>query len=124
MKRGATIGFAGVLGCVIAFWLFGLAFTRSTSAFNLDSIIPLFLGFVGCLSLVFFAEREKMLIILGIISPSFIIFGLLFLALLMEGNVDWGHLIIIVKVMAAASFGLIIALLLKHMLKKNKDYPV
>ena len=119
-----AISLAAGLGCVIAFWILGLVFTRSSLAFTNGSIIPFLLGLIGCLILVFVASSEMKSILAGIIAPSLIIFGLFFLAILMEGTVEWGHVIIIIEVIVAAISGLNIALLLKRMLKNNKKDPV
>ena len=124
MKRGVAIVLAVSLGCIIAFWLFGLSFTRDTSAFSYDSIIPLLLGFTGCSTMVFVSPSAVKSIAIGVIAPSLVIFGLFFTALLMEGTVEWGHLIIISKVIFAVILGLIIALFLRKMLDNNKNTPV
>jgi len=107
------------MGGAVAAWLFGLAFTRSTSELVCSASVPLTV--VASCSLVLVAIQPPLfrrVVVAGSI-PSLLLFSFLFVGVLREGRgTEWGHVVIAGSVLVASILGGLVGSLLGHMFRK------
>jgi hypothetical protein len=121
MKTGFTVCFALCLGCVIAYWLFGLAFHMNIQRFNHAAFAPILVGLIGSLMLVLVHPSAMKWSATGILAPTLLLNGLFFLGVVAEGRgAEWSHLTTILKVAAAVFAGTIIGWVIRRVIRKQR----
>jgi hypothetical protein len=120
MKTGVTISVAVTLGCVVALWLFGLAFNSSTQEFSQAAITPILVVLIACIALVAIHPIAVKWFTVGIVAPTLILNGLLFLAVVSEGRgAEWAYLTTTLEVIAAAVGGSMGGLLASRVIQRK-----
>ena len=112
--------FAFAAGVFLAFWLFGLAFTRSYADFYRDAVPPLTLAMLGAGVLGGLAPRSWPLVAASMTLPTAVMDVKLFLAVKSEGRgLEWSDLAMIAAVAVVALIGAVAGSLVRWMIKKS-----
>ena len=109
MKARAMIVAAAAVGTGVAFWLFGLAFTRSIAEFNRASLVPLAVAFVASLLFVVVQPTAAKHVFIAMSLPTLLWTAVVFTKLLEDGHgPEWGHTATALKVTGAALCGTLV----------------
>ena len=95
MRTGIVTVLAIMLGIVLAFWLFGLSFTRSIEALKSAAIVPLFVGLIASVLLTGFSRSAAVAVVSGLAIPTIVLGTFVFVSVIREGKgAEWTHLLI------------------------------
>ena len=121
MKTGFTVCFALCLGCVIAYWLFGLAFHMNIQRFNHAAFAPHFGRAHRLLDVSSGSSECNEMVSDWDIGPHAPAEWILFLGVVAEGRgAEWSHLTTILKVAAAVFAWTIIGWVIKRVIRKQR----
>ena len=105
--RAATV-IGSVIGCGLAFWLFGLAFTRSTTVFYAQATFPLLLSAIASGVLVRLFQESLSQVVVALAAPTTLWCAYAFVAVLREGRgAEWAYAVTAGLVATTALLGAI-----------------